>query len=383
MICPTCKSEIPENSLICPSCQEEIEVKKLRDKCEATRKGWHDSLGKEFHKPIFLVLLISLAVVVLGELISAISSISTSVPLFIFMLVICAFMAVSLVASIKLYASKQFRSENIKGLTTMCSVMVVFCTLLTIAASIIAILLVIAGMAVASVANSAGKVIGSAGSAAGSAASLSDAEAGSQIEELFSDIQSALNVGAGVLVAITIIVAVLLVAFFINYNLTYSRAKKFYKSLMQSADGLVGQTQIAPPVKRLYVFGVLTLIGSIGVFATAGVQGIYTLGLAVYTFATGLFFKDISTTYEANVITLQKEEAELKHAEEQTAALRAKNKRIEEEKERARRVENDALRDQQNAMFQQFMQQQMINMQANNAATSKVQKASESNEKSE
>ena len=43
MICPTCKSEIPENSLICPSCQEEIEVKKLREKCEATRKGWHDS----------------------------------------------------------------------------------------------------------------------------------------------------------------------------------------------------------------------------------------------------------------------------------------------------------------------------------------------------
>ncbi len=129
---------------------------------------------------------------------------------------------------------------------------------------------------------------------------------------------------------------------------------------------------LVAPVKRLYVFGVITLIASIGVFATMGVTGIYTLGLAAYTFVTGLFFKDVAATYEANVAKLASEEAELKHAEEETAALRTKNKRIEEEKERARKAENDRLRDQQNAMFQQFMQQQMMNMQAGGATAQKA-----------
>ena len=373
MICPTCKSEIPDGSLICPSCQEEIEAKKLREKCEATRKGWHDTLGKEFHKPVFLILLISLAVVVVGEVLSAIGVLKTSLPAFIIMLIFCIAMAISLVASIKLYAKKQFDAKDMKGLTSMCSLMVFFCVLATIAVSIFAVLLVIAGAALASVASSAGSTMGEIGSAAGDAAEAAgSADISSRIEQIFGNLQSALNVGAGVLVVITIVVAVLLIAFFVNYTLTYSRAKKFYRSLMKSADGLVGQTQIVAPVKRLYVFGVITLIASIGVFASMGVTGIYTLGLAAYTFVTGLFFKDVAATYEANVAKLASEEAELKHAEEETAALRAKNKRIEEEKERARKAENDRLRDQQNAMFQQFMQQQMMNMQAGGATAPKA-----------
>ncbi len=368
MICPTCKSEIPDGSLICPSCQEEIETKKLREKCEATRKGWHDALGKEFHKPVFLILLISLAVVVFGEILSAIGVLKTSIPAFVVILIFCIAMAISLVASIKLYAKKQFDSKDMKGLTSMCSLMVFFCVMSTIAVSILAVLLVIAGIALASAVTNAGGSIGEIGSIAGDAASSAGgADIANQIEQIFGNLQSTLNVGAGVLVAIVVIVAVLLVAFFVNYTLTYSRAKKFYRSLMKSADSFVGQMQIVAPVKRLYFFGVITLIASIGVFATMGVTGIYTLGLAVYTFVTGLFFKDVAATYEANVAKLASEEAELKHAEEETAALRAKNKRIEEEKERARKAENDRLRDQQNAMFRQFMQQQMMNMQAGGA----------------
>ena len=362
MICPTCKSEIPDNSLICPSCQEEIETKRLREKCEATRKGWHDALGKEFHKPVFLVLLISLAVVVFGEAVSAVGFLKTSIPSFVVMLVFCIAMLISLVASIKLYAKKQFDSKDMKGLTSMCSLMVFFCVMSTIAVSIFAVLLVIAGIALASAVTNAGGSIGEIGSIAGDAASSAGgADISGQIEQIFSNLQSTLNVGAGVLVAIVAIVAVLLIAFFVNYTLTYSRAKKFYISLMKSADGFVGQTQIVAPVKRLYVFGVITLLASIGVFATMGVTGIYTLGLAVYTFVTGLFFKNVAATYEANVTKLANDEAALKHAEEETAMLRAKNKRIAEEKERARKAESDKLRAEQDAMFRQFMQQQMMN----------------------
>lgn len=362
MICPICKSEIPDNSLICPSCQEEIETKKLREKCEATRKGWHDALGKEFHKPVFLVLLISLAVVVFGEAVSAVGFLKTSIPSFVVMLVFCIAMLISLVASIKLYAKKQFDSKDMKGLTSMCSLMVFFCVMSTIAVSIFAVLLVIAGIALASGVTNAGGSIGEIGSIAGDAASSAGgADISGQIEQIFGNLQSTLNVGAGVLVAIVAIVAVLLIAFFVNYTLTYSRAKKFYISLMKSADGFVGQTQIVAPVKRLYVFGVITLLASIGVFATMGVTGIYTLGLAVYTFVTGLFFKNVAATYEANVTKLANDEAELKHAEEETAMLRAKNKRIAEEKERARKAESDKLRAEQDAMFRQFMQQQMMN----------------------
>ena len=112
MICPTCKSDIPDGSLICPSCQEEIETKKLREKCEATRKGWHDALGKEFHKPVFLILLISLAVVVFGEILSAIGVLKTSIPAFVVILIFCIAMAISLVASIKLYAKNSLTPKT-------------------------------------------------------------------------------------------------------------------------------------------------------------------------------------------------------------------------------------------------------------------------------
>ena len=177
---------------------------------------------------MFLVLLISLAVVVFGEAVSAVGFLKTSIPSFVVMLVFCIAMLISLVASIKLYAKRQFDSKDMKGLTSMCSLMVFFCVMSTIAVSIFAVLLVIAGIALASAATNAGGSIGEIGSIAGDAASSAGgADISGQIEQIFGNLQSTLNVGAGVLVAIVAIVAVLLIAFFVNYTLTYSRAKKF------------------------------------------------------------------------------------------------------------------------------------------------------------
>lgn len=364
MICPTCKSEIPDNSLICPSCQEEIETKRLREKCEATRKGWHDTLGKEFHKPLFLVVLIALAITFVGEVISTIAMLKVSIWSFVLMLIFCLIMLVSLIASLKLYIKKQFDVKDMKGLTAMCSLMAFFCVLSTIGVCAGSILLVIFGAALAAASTKDGNLIVkaaemSSGTVSGGSADVSNIQA--QIQEYFNTLMNTLNVGKGVIAAIIIVLAILLIVLFVNLTMTYTRAKKFYRTLMGSADGMIGQTKIVPPVKRLYFFGVIMFLAAIPIFITMGLTAICTIGLGVYTFFTGLFFKDVGAAYEANVAQLAREEEELKHAETETAMLRAKNKRIEEDKERARKAESDKLRAEQDAMFRQFMQQQMMN----------------------
>ena len=366
MICPTCKSEIPDNSLICPSCQEEIETKRLREKCEATRKGWHDTLGKEFHKPLFLVVLIALAAAFIGEVIAIITTIPAIAILRanIFTLIVeiffCIAMLISLIASLMIYTKQEFNANDMKGLTSILSWLTFAGVISTIGVCLIYAILLIPTLIMLPTGN-ADFVVRAAEISGGSAGSADVSNITAQIEEYIQKIFTTLNLSIGFIVVFCIVLIVLTIVLLVNFTMTYSRAKKFYRTLMGSADGMIGQTKIVPPVKRLYFFGILMLLASIPAFMIMGLSGIYTLGMGVYTFFTGLFFKDVGAAYEANVAQLAREEEELKHAETETAMLRAKNKRIEEDKERARKAESDKLRAEQDAMFRQFMQQQMMN----------------------
>ncbi len=165
MICPACKTEIADNSLICPSCGEEILCKQRREKCAETKKSWQNTLSLEFRKPLFLGCMICLALISLILLINAI------VPLFdfepalttsLFYLLILTLTAFSLVSSVKAYLKKEpLVGRDLRFIHYFSTLMMTLGILMIVTVSILTVILLIVGTTVASLAN---KVSGAADS---------------------------------------------------------------------------------------------------------------------------------------------------------------------------------------------------------------------------
>ena len=381
MICPACKTEIADNSLICPSCGEEILCKQRREKCAETKKSWQNTLSLEFRKPLFLGCMICLALISLILLINAI------VPLFdfepalttsLFYLLILTLTAFSLVSSVKAYLKKEpLVGRDLRFIHYFSTLMMTLGILMIVTVSILTVILLIVGATVASLAN---KVSG----AADSLSDFSDEIGDSFGEELFGDLSGFLHLSGTLLVVVILILCTLLILFAVNFTLTYSRANKFYKTIARSLDKLDPSKKIVAPVKRMYVFGILTALLGCLCFAGSWQLALFLIGIGGYTFIHGLFFRSIAASYQNTLDEIQRDRDALKEAEEQTASLRARQKAELEEKrqqeerqrlaeEQKRRDEEQRRRDEdqrrkdeemkamytQQMMFQQMMQQQM------------------------
>lgn len=323
MICPFCHNEIADGSLICPFCDEQIAVRAEREKCDAIAKSWRHVLSDTLHKSLFLVGLIMMAILNVALLLNILRSITAPAAMFVGCIPL-VFAILTLISMIQVYAKKSDLERNdMKFLSMYMTWGHIVGVLSTVFAAIASLSLVIFGLAFNVIVEYFDTYADEIREALGEAYAA-------QFDQVQKYLDFFRGIGATGTLIICLLTAAVLMIYFINYMLTFSRANKFYNTTINSVEANVGQTTIKAPVKRMYVFGVLIVLGGVGVNITYASDAltvsfntsVSAMALGAYLFVTGLLFESIVKAYNGQVAAYRVALDNLTRVEQETAAFR-------------------------------------------------------------
>lgn len=316
MICPFCHNEIADTSLVCPFCDENVAVHAEREKCDAISKGWRNVLGATLHKPLFLVGLILMALINVALFMNIVLDIRTPYA----MIIDCipfVFAVLTLVSMIQVYAKKDAPERNdMKFLSMYMLWQYIGGIISTVLASFISVALLFVGFASKAIVDNFDQFAEEAMKSVGE-------EYAQEMQQVLDVMRNFKELGSTAILIICVLSAVILMFFVINYMLTFARANKFYAKVIASVDANVGQATIKAPVKRMYIFGVLIVLGGIGSVSITNFAGAATVALGGYLFVSGLLFNSIVSAYNAQVAAYNDALGTLTGVENMTSAFRA------------------------------------------------------------
>ena len=129
--------------------------------------------------------------------------------------------------------------------------------------------------------------------------------------------------GTGVAsVIVAIVIAGLIIAFFVNFSMTFSKNKEYLRYLKEV--NVVGKysTTVHVPQNRSFVFGTLLVIVAFVSFLSNFLLLLLGLSIGSYIFVTAMLFKDIHEAEVGNQHALQKEIEDIEEINKQITALR-------------------------------------------------------------
>ena len=295
--------------------REELEALKVEKskQCASLKENVRKILLQKFHSPMFIVYASSLSLIVLISIILY----ATTRNVFILPILITAI--ISMVCVWRLYLVKdEISVDNMKGITTFMSFMEVIGVLLSILAVIAGILLVVGGSVLSAFASTLGGIFGDISDFAGA----SGVEGGEAVGNIASGLADFVK-GTGVAsVIVAIVIAGLIIAFFVNFSMTFSKNKEYLRYLKEVI--VVGKysTTVHVPQNRSFVFGTLLVIVAFVSFLSNFLLLLLGLSIGSYIFVTAMLFKDIHEAEVRNQHALQKEIEDIEEINKQITALR-------------------------------------------------------------
>ena len=223
--------------------------------------------------------------------------------------------------------------------------------LLSILAVIVGILLIIGGTYLFSFASTVGGLFGDISDFEGA----SGVEGSGEVEGIASELSDFIK-GTGIVSFIIIfIISGLIIAVFINFSMTFSENKKYYRYIKEvTATGKYSAT-VHVPQNRSYVFGTLLIIGIFLVFLSNVLLLLLGLSIGAYIFITAMLFKDIHEAEVRNQNVLQKEFEDIEEINKQIAAFCLTEKEIRTKSDKIEKTEVGTSRNadegQENTMY--------------------------------
>ena len=318
----------------------------------ALRNRVREIISEKMHSPLFLIVAImmtgiavlSLLSVVLalvqgGGAASFLGGLIVNVPA-----AICAI--VSAVASWKMYGAKDTRSsDKIKGAGAYMGYMAVMGILMCIVAGFVAVLLVVLAATVKEVGDSVSGPIADLQQIAN--------------EEGMPDLAGIISGGSTAVAVVLILVAVLLMVFFICYTMTFTKANSHLKYLREAVSTEVYDISRKTPIVLAFIFGGLTIVlGAVGMVASWSL-GLLFLFTGIYLILSAIVFRSILNAEKENDAVLQTEIQTLVALEEQITEKERKKTEQETMELRRRKEEEQLTQAQQQQMMQAMMLQMM------------------------
>lgn len=250
-------------------------------------------IANSFKSKLFLVLMIGLSVVCGGYIISALASLGSGIG--IIGLIVNALFAIaptiSVVCGWLVFAGK-VNEGNIKGIKAYCSFEKVMTIIATVFIGIACGLIFALTILLIIIASEAEEII------------YEVVEAAEEIEvdgvaDLIEDFADLLTDGAIILAVVVAIVIGLIMFVMINLASTYGAIKKFFVRLADGYEEDKFNAGRKLPIKRLWIFGVLSALSAVPTMFISFSAAIPSLGTATFFIMCALWFKETNDAIAA------------------------------------------------------------------------------------
>ena len=309
-------------------------------------------VSEKIHSPLFLIVAILMTGIAVLSLLSVVLSFirDGGAAAFLGELIInvpaaiCAI--VSAVASWKMYCAKdRLSADKLKGAGAYMGYMSVMGILMCIAAGFFAVLLIILAAVVKQAGDSVSGPIGNLQQIAG--------------EEGMPDLAGIISGGSTAVTVVLILAAVLLMAFFICYTLTFIKANNHLKYLREAIATEVYDISRKTPIVLAFIFGGLTIVLGAAGMVVSWSLGLLSLFTGIYLILSAITFRGILNAERENDAILQTENRALAALEEQITEKERKKAEQEMLELRRRKEEEQLTQAQQQQMMQAMMMQMM------------------------
>lgn len=294
MICPVCKNEIPDESLICPICRSRAAEGVQEERVAQVRARVSEALGASFKTRPFIAVLISLAAFAASGILFTLFALTKDIGAFIgngiFYLIPAVYACLSAVGGYKLYKAASVDTEDIRALERHPKVFGGYQLAYAIIGGIGGVLLFIVFVMLASLSGSVGDDVLVAINENLVLLGELDTE---EMDAVLGFVSWFLSVGSIVMAVVTAIVTA--VAVFLSVKCV-SAYKKLTACFVMLADLSLGakfdKTKVIPK-NWLYFFGALEIITGIFNLTASPLAAVFSLAAGAYLISSAIFLNEV------------------------------------------------------------------------------------------
>ena len=310
MICPVCKNEIPDESLICPICRSRAAEGVQEERVAQVRAKISESLGASFVSRPFIAMLISLAAFAASGILYTLFALTKDIGSFIgngiFYLIPAIYACLSAVGGYKLYKAASADTEDIRALERHPKVFGGYQLAYAIIGGIVGVLLFIAFVMLASLAGTVGD---DALVAVNEYLHLFGELGAEEMDAVLGAVSWFLSVGSIVFAVITAIVTAVVVFLSVKCVLAYRKLAAYFVMLADLSLGAKFDKTKVIPKKWLYFFGVLEIITGIFNLTASPLAAVFSLASGAYLISSAVFLTGVYA--EQSLLEDEREAAEI------------------------------------------------------------------------